>query len=580
MNERKINKRKMNATRVCVGIGRIGYTPANAICDIIDNSVTHGAKNIHVLIKKKNDKCNINKKDNVEEYLIIDDGDGMNPTAVGNALDLGSNDSSYTQDTLSKFGLGLKAASFAQGNRLEVISSAGKALHKEYVDLSEIVDDYYSVEEMPTDKDRELSNKYFSDKKTGTIIRITKIHTNNHPSIKSTIEELKEKIGVIYYYFLKKDLHIYVENDEIAAFDPLFVEEAGNNNLDENVWDGKSVQWLLRPIDILLDKDAGVKGKIEITMLPHPKVWKSEGISAASIREKYSISASNYGFYVYRNKRLINWANRLDIIPQDQDYYSFRGRINIQSDADDAFNIDVSKSHISLSEDARDSLDDYIADYKRKSKTAWNNAYDKYKALISESSNDISNKIMNDVADSLDIMPMNDSDEYNNELERREDEIVEKDREKGVNITIERLLDEGENKPKQEITDEDIKTTIKGGDAVDELNKIFKVNSITDNVLWEPYLDAEKKDCVRISTTHRFAKLIYENNSSNKDLQVLFEVFMYIQAKAEVQVEKNCQDVDLDKIRGIMEEYRIQISEMLAKLCRKQSENLPPLSGD
>ena len=71
MNERKINKRRMNATRVCVGIGRIGYTPANAICDIIDNSVTHGAKNIHVMIKKKNDKCNINKKDNVEEYLII-----------------------------------------------------------------------------------------------------------------------------------------------------------------------------------------------------------------------------------------------------------------------------------------------------------------------------------------------------------------------------------------------------------------------------------------------------------------------------------------------------------------------------
>ena len=371
-----------------------------------------------------------------------------------------------------------------------------------------------------------------------------------------------------------------MENEEIAAFDPLFIEEAGNNNLDENVWDGKSVQWLLRPVDILLDKDAGVKGKIEITMLPHPKVWKSEGFSAASVREKYSISASNYGFYVYRNKRLINWANRLDIIPQDQDYYSFRGRINIQSDADDAFNVDVSKSHISLSEDARDSLDDYIADYKRKSKAAWKNAYDKYKALISESSNDISNKIMNDVADSLEIVPMNDSDEYNDELERREDEIIDKDREKGINITIERLSDEGESKSKQEITDEDINTTVKGGNAVDELNKIFKVNNITDNVLWEPYLDAEKKDCVRISTTHRFAKLIYENNSSNKDLQVLFELLMYIQAKAEVHVEKNYQDVKLDQIREIMEEYRIQISEMLAKLCRKQSENLPPLSGD
>ena len=84
---------------------------------------------------------------------------------------------------------------------------------------------------------------------------------------------------------------------------------------------------------------------------------------------------------------------------------------------------------------------------------------------------------MNDVADSLEIVPMNDSDEYNDELERREDEIIDKDREKGINITIERLSDEGESKSKQEITDEDINTTVKGGNAVDELNKIFKVNN-------------------------------------------------------------------------------------------------------
>ena len=43
--------RKMNAARVLFGISRIGYTPASAICDIIDNAVS--ATNIHVLIKHK-----------------------------------------------------------------------------------------------------------------------------------------------------------------------------------------------------------------------------------------------------------------------------------------------------------------------------------------------------------------------------------------------------------------------------------------------------------------------------------------------------------------------------------------------
>ena len=258
--------------------------------------------------------------------LIIDDGCGMNKEKIENALDLGSSDTFYSEGTLSKFGLGLKSASFAQGSRLEIISGDGSGeINKEYVDLEEIEDEYYSVECDLNDLDRDLAQQYFENGNKGTIIRISKINTNNHPSIKTTISELEEKLGVIYYYFLRKELHISINDIEIDAVDALFTEEAGDNKLDENIWDGKSVQWILKPVDIILDSENEVSGKIEITMLPHPKVRKNEGISDADIRKKYHISASNYGFYVYRNGRLINWANRLDIIPQDQDYYAFRG---------------------------------------------------------------------------------------------------------------------------------------------------------------------------------------------------------------------------------------------------------------
>lgn len=574
MEKRK--ERKMNAARVLFGISRIGYTPASAICDIIDNSVTAKAENVSVFIKKKNESYNLNKKDNVEEYLIIDDGNGMSEKELDNALDLGSSDELYSENTLSKFGLGLKSASFAQGERLEVISGNGKELHKEYVDLQEIQEEYFSVETELTDEDKELVEKYFKNKLQGTIIRISKIRNNNHPSIKSTIDELKEKIGVIYYYFLKKRLHIFIENEEIEAFDPLFVDEAGSSNLDENIWDGKSVQWLLKPTDIELDE--GVNGKIEITMLPHPRVRKDEGISDASIRTKYHISANNYGFYVYRNGRLINWANKLDIIPFDQDFYAFRGRINIKSNADDAFNIDVSKSKINLSEDAREALDDFIADYKRKCKVAWGNAWNKYSALISQNSNDISNDISNEIGDSVDTSSLEeDSPEFADEKNRREDAIVKESQKKAIEDTLSRMSDEGkENTKVEDLTPEDIKETMKGSASVDALNKIFKVPSITDNKLWEPYVDAEKKECVRISKNHRYAKLIYENNSANKDLQILFELLLYIEAKAELQVRKEYHDAELEIVSDIMDEYRVAVSEKLAKLCRKEEGKLPP----
>lgn len=567
--------RKMNAARVLFGISRIGYTPASAICDIIDNAVTAKAENVRVFIRKKNNSYNLNKKDNVEEYLIIDDGKGMSEAELDNALDLGSVDTFYAQNTLSKFGLGLKSASFAQGERLEVISGDGTEIHKEYVDLQEIGEQYFSVEDELSEEDKELIAKYFKGNR-GTIVRISKIRNNNHPSIKSTIDELKEKIGVIYFYFLSKDLHIYIEEEEIVAFDPLFVDEAGTSNLDENVWDGKSVQWILKPTKIQLDESVG--GEIEITMLPHPKVRKNEGISDVSIRNKYHINANNYGFYVYRNGRLINWANRLDIIPLDQDFYAFRGRINISSDADDAFNIDVSKSKINLSEDARESLDDYIADYKRKCKTAWQNAWNKYRALTSQDSNEISNGITNEIGDSVDTTSLeDDSEQFADEKSRREDAIAEESLKKAIEDTLSRMNDEGKEGTKEEdLTPEDIEETMKGSASVDALNKIFKVPTISDNKLWEPYVDAEKKECVRISRNHRYAKVIYENNSANKDLQVLFELLLYIEAKAELQVRKEYHDADLEIVSQIMDEYRIAVSEKLAKLCRKEEGKLPP----
>lgn len=569
--------RKINAARICFGISRIGYTPASAICDIIDNAVSAHAKNIHIKIIQKSTSTNLNKKNDVQEYLIIDDGCGMNKEKIENALDLGSSDTFYSEGTLSKFGLGLKSASFAQGSRLEIISGDGSGeINKEYVDLEEIEDEYYSVECDLNDLDRDLAQQYFENGNKGTIIRISKIHTNNHPSIKTTISELEEKLGVIYYYFLRKELHISINDIEIDAVDALFTEEAGDNKLDENIWDGKSVQWILKPVDIVLDSENEVSGKIEITMLPHPKVRKNEGISDADIRKKYHISASNYGFYVYRNGRLINWANRLDIIPQDQDYYAFRGRINIQSDADDAFNIDVSKSHIMLSEDAKSALDDYILDYKSKCKNAWQNAWQKYLSQTSESSNERSNSIAIDVGDYLDD-PLNDDSDDQKEREIREAQINEEMRQKETYDTINRLKDEeGEEKTKEQITDEDIVTTMKGSPSISDLDCIFKVQSIQDNMIWEPYADAERKQCVRISKNHRFSKVIYENNSNNTALQILIELMLLIAAKAELNVRKKPYSfIKSEQIRELFYDYRYCISENLTKLCRKAEDTLP-----
>lgn len=94
-----------------------------------------GAKNVYIRIVKLDESLNDNSINNVKEYLIIDDGSGMMAEQMGNALDLGSDDSQCPEGTLSKFGLGFKSTSFANGGRLEIVSGVAGDFRKECVDL-------------------------------------------------------------------------------------------------------------------------------------------------------------------------------------------------------------------------------------------------------------------------------------------------------------------------------------------------------------------------------------------------------------------------------------------------------------
>ncbi len=97
---------EIDAGRLLYGLSRIGYTTSSAICDIIDNSIRANAKLVHLLIVKDRKDLSDAKKNNVREYLIVDDGDGMTRDQIIDALKLGSSDQHYEEHSLSKFGLG------------------------------------------------------------------------------------------------------------------------------------------------------------------------------------------------------------------------------------------------------------------------------------------------------------------------------------------------------------------------------------------------------------------------------------------------------------------------------------------
>ena len=93
----------------------IGYNVETAVADIIDNSISAGAKNVWVTRLWRGDKSII---------TIKDDGCGMNSQEIVDAMRPGAQNplEERSRTDLGRFGLGLKTASFSQCRRLTVFS--------------------------------------------------------------------------------------------------------------------------------------------------------------------------------------------------------------------------------------------------------------------------------------------------------------------------------------------------------------------------------------------------------------------------------------------------------------------------
>ena len=109
----------------------IGYTFETALADIIDNSISAGAKNIYISVP-------INDKD---VYIsILDDGNGMSRDDLFNAMKYGS-DREYQINDLGRFGLGLKSASLSQCRILTVISKNEGTISGFQWDFDSVIED-------------------------------------------------------------------------------------------------------------------------------------------------------------------------------------------------------------------------------------------------------------------------------------------------------------------------------------------------------------------------------------------------------------------------------------------------------
>jgi hypothetical protein len=251
----------------------------------------------------------------------------------------------------------------------------------------------------------------------------------------------------------------------------------------------------------------------------------------------------------------------------------------LDDSADDAFNIDVKKSGIILSNEAWQALDDLSTAFKSKSKKAWERATQLYNEKRGKDPNQTANEIVKnfDPPETLPGEMLSEKEEK--KRKEREDAVEQEMRAKlRKKAAFQKSEETGTPVNEEDIKEDELEVALKG-DANPSATKIFRVSSIDDNVLWEPYYDTDHGTCVRINRGHRFARLLFEDNCDNVDLQVMMELYLLQMAEAEIYALKS--DIESRQvIYKVLSEYRRFASEFLAAMCRKLEGKLPPLKDD
>ena len=114
--------------------------PANAIAELIDNSIDARARRVDLLIREEEKIINTRRRWRISQIAVIDNGYGMSSETLVQALRFGGHQKSQTVNRIGKYGMGLPTSSVSQCRRVDVWTwqkDIEQAVHS-YIDLEEV----------------------------------------------------------------------------------------------------------------------------------------------------------------------------------------------------------------------------------------------------------------------------------------------------------------------------------------------------------------------------------------------------------------------------------------------------------
>ena len=239
------------------------HNTAYAIAELIDNSIEADAEQIDLLCMEQSGIVESRARRRVSEIAILDNGIGMDPRTLLEALKFGGGTRHNSQRGIGKYGMGLPTASMSQCKRVDVWTwqEGVDSVWHSSIDADDIEKGNHQVPfpdqntPIPNTWRAAGSGKIYGNH-SGTLVAWSKLDKIQWKTASAIIDNTSREVGRIHRHFLDDDsvrirtvsfLDIRPEEttreDSVVANDPLYLMEP--TSVPEEPWDAKAMfnQW-------------------------------------------------------------------------------------------------------------------------------------------------------------------------------------------------------------------------------------------------------------------------------------------------------------------------------------------------
>lgn len=324
-------------------LASVGHTMPSAVADLVDNAISADATQIDITFGRPDGGHG-------RWMSIRDNGAGMKPARLAEAMRIGS-DSEYEDNSLGKYGYGLKGASWSQTKVFTVVTKCEGALANHLTWDAEDMDGWIAKCDPLESWEREattLGNR-------GTVVLWKDMRPpQNMPTARGLdpysyeVMLLERHLALVFHRFLegraagRKKVTITINGNHVEPNNP--------------VGHSLAVSYDSKTIRIPTEVDDG-KVLVQAYLLPTEEEiaahHEADGAEAARrARELISLHGNwndTQGLFIYRHDRLIKWGGWHQMWKtNDEKTKLARVVVDFGRALDDAFKINISKQIVQL----------------------------------------------------------------------------------------------------------------------------------------------------------------------------------------------------------------------------------------